>query len=197
VNYRASKAEAEGVVREIQALGGKAVAIQANVSRREEVAGLFRAVEQEFGRLDILVNNAGEFFAAKFEDLTDEQWDGIMNVNLKSQFFCASGGESDHEAAGARADHQSGFARRFARLAGLHALLRIEGRVDYADPMPGAGARPGDLGERHCARHDFSFPESRPMRNISASCRYIARAPATILPTPPSISQPRTSSPGK
>jgi 3-oxoacyl-[acyl-carrier protein] reductase/pteridine reductase len=89
VNYRASKAEAEGVVREIQALGGKAVAIQANVSRREEVAGLFRAVEQEFGRLDILVNNAGEFFAAKFEDLTDEQWDGIMNVNLKSQFFCA------------------------------------------------------------------------------------------------------------
>jgi NAD(P)-dependent dehydrogenase (short-subunit alcohol dehydrogenase family) len=89
VNYRASKTEAESVVREIQALGWKAVAIQADVSRRTEVVKLFAAVEKEFHRLDILVNNAGEFFAAKFEDLTDEQWDGIMNANLKSQFFCA------------------------------------------------------------------------------------------------------------
>jgi NAD(P)-dependent dehydrogenase (short-subunit alcohol dehydrogenase family) len=89
VNYRTSKSEAESVVREIQALGAKAVAIQADVSRRAEVAKLFAAVEKEFGRLDILVNNAGVFFSAKFEDLTDEQWDGIMNANLKSQFLCA------------------------------------------------------------------------------------------------------------
>src|ERR1700691_5053827 len=76
VNYRTSKAEAESVVGEIGALGARAVAIQADVSLRAEVAKLFAAVEKEFGRLDILVNNAGEFFAAKFEDLTDEQWDG-------------------------------------------------------------------------------------------------------------------------
>src|SRR5277367_943924 len=75
VNYRTSKADAEAVVREIQALGVKAVAIQADVSRRAEVATLFAAVENEFARLDILVNNAGEFFTAKFEDITDEQWD--------------------------------------------------------------------------------------------------------------------------
>jgi NAD(P)-dependent dehydrogenase (short-subunit alcohol dehydrogenase family) len=89
VNYRTSKDEAESVVREIQAGGAKAVAIQADVSRRAEVSKLFAAVEKEFGRLDILVNNAGMFFPAKFQDLTDEQWDGIMNANLKSQFFCA------------------------------------------------------------------------------------------------------------
>jgi NAD(P)-dependent dehydrogenase (short-subunit alcohol dehydrogenase family) len=89
VNYRMSKSEAESVVREIQALGAKAVAIQADVSRRAEVAKLFAAVEKEFGRLNILVNNAGVFFSAKFEDLTDEEWDGIMNANLKSQFLCA------------------------------------------------------------------------------------------------------------
>jgi NAD(P)-dependent dehydrogenase (short-subunit alcohol dehydrogenase family) len=89
VNYRTSKSEAESVVHEIQALGAKAVAIQADVSRRAEVAKLFAAVEKEFGRLDILVNNAGVFFSAKFEDLTDEEWDGIMNANLKSQFLCA------------------------------------------------------------------------------------------------------------
>jgi NAD(P)-dependent dehydrogenase (short-subunit alcohol dehydrogenase family) len=50
---------------------------------------MFAAAEKEFGRLDILVNNAGRFFAAEFEELTDEQWDGIMNANLKSQFLCA------------------------------------------------------------------------------------------------------------
>ncbi|MGA8766423.1 MAG: SDR family oxidoreductase [Candidatus Acidiferrales bacterium] len=89
VNYKTSKAEAESAVREIQALGAKAVAIEADVSRRPEVGKLFASVEKEFGRLDILVNNAGEFFSAKFEDITDEQWDGIMNANLKSQFLCA------------------------------------------------------------------------------------------------------------
>jgi NAD(P)-dependent dehydrogenase (short-subunit alcohol dehydrogenase family) len=50
---------------------------------------MFSAVEAEFGRLDILVNNAGTFFPAKFEELTEEQWDRILNVNLKSQFLCA------------------------------------------------------------------------------------------------------------
>jgi NAD(P)-dependent dehydrogenase (short-subunit alcohol dehydrogenase family) len=89
VNYNTSRAEAESVVREIQSGRAKAVAMQADVSRRADVTRLFAAVEKEFGRLDILVNNAGAFFAAKFEELTDEQWDGIMNVNLKSQFYCA------------------------------------------------------------------------------------------------------------
>jgi NAD(P)-dependent dehydrogenase (short-subunit alcohol dehydrogenase family) len=89
VNYATSKTEAEGVVREIQGSGQRAIAVEANVSRRADVQKLFAAADKEFGRLDILVNNAGMFFAAKFEELTDEQWDGIMNTNLKSQFLCA------------------------------------------------------------------------------------------------------------
>jgi len=89
VNYATSKTEAEGVVREIQGSGRRAIAVEANVWRRADVQKLFAAADKEFGRLDILVNNAGMFFAAKFEELTDEQWDGIMNTNLKSQFLCA------------------------------------------------------------------------------------------------------------
>jgi NAD(P)-dependent dehydrogenase (short-subunit alcohol dehydrogenase family) len=89
VNYSTSRAEAESVVREIEALGRRAAAIQADVSKRAEVQSLFAGVESKFGRLDILVNNAGRFFEAKFEEISDEQWDGIMNVNLKSQFLCA------------------------------------------------------------------------------------------------------------
>ena len=89
VNYATSKAEAEEVVREIQGGGRRAISLQADVSRRADVQKLFVAAEKEFGRLDILVNNAGMFFAAKFQELTDEQWDRIMNANLKSQFLCA------------------------------------------------------------------------------------------------------------
>ena len=89
VNFKNSKEEAESLAREIRDGGTKASAIQADVSKRADVEKMFAAVEREFGRLDILVNNAGMFFPAKFESLTDEQWDRIMDANLKSQFLCA------------------------------------------------------------------------------------------------------------
>jgi NAD(P)-dependent dehydrogenase (short-subunit alcohol dehydrogenase family) len=89
VNYATSKAEAEEVVREIRGGGRRSISLQADVSLRADVQKMFAAAEKEFGRLDILVNNAGMFFAARFEELTDEQWDRIMNANLKSQFLCA------------------------------------------------------------------------------------------------------------
>ena len=69
--------------------GRRAIAVEGDVSQRADVQKLFLAVESEFERLDILVNNAGIFFPAKFEYLTEEQWDRIMNTNLKSQFLCA------------------------------------------------------------------------------------------------------------
>ena len=89
VNYRSSKGEAEEVVAEIAAMGRHAAAFRADVAKREDVTAMFAAVEKEFGRLDILVNNAGMFFSAKFEELTEEQWDRILNTNLKSQFLCS------------------------------------------------------------------------------------------------------------
>ncbi len=89
INYATSKRDAEALVREIAGSGPRAAAMQADVSKRADVEKMFAAVEKEFGRLDILVNNAGAFFEAKFEELTDEQWDGILDINLKSQFLCA------------------------------------------------------------------------------------------------------------
>jgi len=89
VNYNRTASGAEQTAAEISALGRRSVAIQADVTRRQEVEQLFAAVESQFGRLDILVNNAGAFFHAPFEQLTDEQWDGILATNLKSQFLCA------------------------------------------------------------------------------------------------------------
>jgi len=89
VNYNTSHADAESVAAQIRAAGSKAAVIKADVSKRDEVRALFTSIEREFGRLDILVNNAGLFFSSKFEDLTDEQWDTVMDANLKSQFLSA------------------------------------------------------------------------------------------------------------
>jgi 3-oxoacyl-[acyl-carrier protein] reductase/pteridine reductase len=88
VNYRSSAIEAEQVVAEIKALGGRSLAVRADVAKRAQVANMFKAIENEFGHLDILVNNAAAFAAVKFEDLTDEQWDNMLDSNLKSQFLC-------------------------------------------------------------------------------------------------------------
>ena len=113
VNYRGSKSEADEVVAEIAAMGRRALAVQADVAIRAEVTALFAAVEKEFGRLDILVNNAGMFFSAKFEELTEEQWDRILDTNLKSQFLCSQ--------AAAPILRRSGHGRivNFASLGGL------------------------------------------------------------------------------
>jgi len=113
VNYRNSKDEADEVVAQITAMGRRAVALQADVAKREEVIAMFGAVEKEFGRLDVLVNNAGMFFPAKFEELTEEQWDRIMDTNLKSQFLCSQ--------AAAPMLRRSGHGRiiNFASLGGL------------------------------------------------------------------------------
>ncbi len=113
VNYRESKGEAEEVVAQISAMGRRAAAFQADVAKKAEVAAMSAAVEKQFGRLDILVNNAGMFFPAKFEDLTEEQWDRILNTNLKSQYLCSQ--------AAAPMLRRSGHGRivNFASLGGL------------------------------------------------------------------------------
>jgi len=89
VNYRSSKNDADQVTAEITSGGRRAMVWQADVSRRDEVQKMLAAVERAFGRLDILVNNAGVFFPAKFEQLTEDEWDTILDTNLKSQFLCA------------------------------------------------------------------------------------------------------------
>ncbi len=88
VNYLSSRADAESLAGEITGLERKAIAVQGDVALRTDVQRVFGSVEETFGRLDILVNNAGVFFSAKFQELTEQQWDRIMNANLKSQFLC-------------------------------------------------------------------------------------------------------------
>lgn len=88
INYRHSESEAAEVVAQIKAMGRRALAIHADVAKRADVRNMFATIEKEFDRLDVLVNNAATFSSAKFEELTDEQWDSMLDSNLKSQFLC-------------------------------------------------------------------------------------------------------------
>jgi NAD(P)-dependent dehydrogenase (short-subunit alcohol dehydrogenase family) len=89
INYRGSKAEADELAQKITGGGRRVLTWQADVSKRADVLKMFAEVERQFGRLDILVNNAGMFFPAPFDQLTEEQWDTILDANLKSQFLCS------------------------------------------------------------------------------------------------------------
>jgi NAD(P)-dependent dehydrogenase (short-subunit alcohol dehydrogenase family) len=89
VSYLHSRAEALRTVREIEALGARAMAVRADVSRPAQVKVMFRAIEKRFRRLDILVNNAAIFYRRTWDELTEADWDRILGTNLKGTFFCA------------------------------------------------------------------------------------------------------------
>lgn len=81
--------ECQLVVDEIKSAGGEAVAFKMDVTNKADVDSVFDAVIQQFGRLDILVNNAGIFQPKPALELTEEDWDKTIGINLKGQFLCA------------------------------------------------------------------------------------------------------------
>ena len=88
VNYREKAADARDVAETIRKAGRRAMAIGADVSRAAEVADMMSAVEGELGPVDVLVNNAGIGLVRTVDDLTEEDFDRTIAVNLKSVFLC-------------------------------------------------------------------------------------------------------------
>jgi 3-oxoacyl-[acyl-carrier protein] reductase len=92
VNYSRSKADAEETVQRIIGEGGRAIAIQADVSNNNEVIEMVRAIEHNLGSVDLLVNNASITHHIPLPDLdavTEEIWDELFDVNVKGMFYCA------------------------------------------------------------------------------------------------------------
>jgi glucose 1-dehydrogenase len=89
VNYVANEADAYRVVQDIEGAGGKAIAVHADVSQEDQVKAMFRKMFAAYGSIDILVNNAGLQRDAAFQDMTLEQWNFVISVNLTGQFLCA------------------------------------------------------------------------------------------------------------
>ncbi len=82
VNYASAKQDADRVVDEISKRGGKAIAIQSNVSKTAEVERLFAEAEKAFGKIDILVNNAGVYEFVPLEQVTEDHFHKHFNVNV-------------------------------------------------------------------------------------------------------------------
>ena len=82
VNYSSSKEGADKVVSEIKSKGGKAIAVQADVSKKADIDRLFAEMKKEYGTLDILVNNAGIYEFLGIEDITEEHIHKLFAVNL-------------------------------------------------------------------------------------------------------------------
>jgi 3-oxoacyl-[acyl-carrier protein] reductase len=80
--------EAARVAQDLEALGGKALGLKADVSRKEEVDRAVERALQRFGRVDILVNNAGVVRPGPLEKVREEDWEAALGVNLKGTFFC-------------------------------------------------------------------------------------------------------------
>lgn len=82
VNYSSSREGADRVVAEVKRAGGKAIAVQADLSKQDDVARLFSETKKEFGKLDILVNNAGVYGFAPIEEVTPEHFNWHFNLNV-------------------------------------------------------------------------------------------------------------------
>jgi len=80
---------AQQVETEIRSFGRKAISLKVDVSKSVEVNQMVEDVLREFGKIDILVNNAGICQVVSIENMTEEDWDRVMNVNLKSVFLCS------------------------------------------------------------------------------------------------------------
>jgi NAD(P)-dependent dehydrogenase (short-subunit alcohol dehydrogenase family) len=77
------------MAQEIQDKGGRAIYVQTDVSRSEQVQNMINHTIEAFGRLDILINNAGYHISKNIEETSEEEWDFIINTNLKSVFLCS------------------------------------------------------------------------------------------------------------
>lgn len=84
-----SQEECESVVEEIKKAGGEGLAVKCDVSIKKEVEEMVQKTVEKFGKVDILVNNAGICQFKPFLELTEEEWDRTLNINLKGYFLCS------------------------------------------------------------------------------------------------------------
>ncbi|HBM4073926.1 TPA: enoyl-[acyl-carrier-protein] reductase FabL [Listeria innocua] len=87
VNFSRNRKKAEEVQQEIEQLGRKCTIFKANVGDVEKVRALFKAVDEEFGRLDVLINNAASGVLRPIMELEESHWDWTMNINAKALLF--------------------------------------------------------------------------------------------------------------
>lgn len=131
VNYVAGADKAEEVCEEIRSFGVRAAAIRADVSDEQQVNAMFARTFEVFGTVDVLVNNAGLQKDAAFEDLTLDQWNKVIGVNLTGQFLCSRAAVREFKRRGVKAD-VSCAAGKILCISSVHEVIPWAGHVNYA-----------------------------------------------------------------
>lgn len=128
INFAGNIEAAEGVKNEIEKAGGRAFLLQGDVSNTDVVKDLFLKIKKDFGRLDVLVNNAGINRDALLLRLKEENWDAVMNVDLKSDYLMIK------SAAPLMMHQRKGSIINISSVVGLHGNV---GQVNYAAAKAG------------------------------------------------------------
>src|SRR4051794_12487055 len=131
VNYVTDPASAEEVAHSIEAAGRRAITIKADVSDEDEVKAMFARAIDHFGTLHIAVNNAGLQCDAAFQEMTLEQWNKVISVNLTGQFLCAREAIGEFRRRGVDAA-VSAAAGKLVFMSSVHQEIPWAGHVNYA-----------------------------------------------------------------
>ncbi|MCB1876519.1 MAG: glucose 1-dehydrogenase [Chromatiales bacterium] len=136
INYISKPEVAESMVEEIRSTGGEAMAYRADVSQEDQVKAMFGAMFDAWGSIDILVNNAGLQRDAAFADMTLDQWNLVMNVNLTGQFLCTREAAREFLRRGV-VPELSCAAGKVLCISSVHDIIPWAGHVNYATSKGG------------------------------------------------------------
>jgi glucose 1-dehydrogenase len=138
INYpvASSKPDAETVLTDIINAGGTGMTAQCDVSKEDQVISMFADVVAQYGTVDILINNAGLQRDAKFDEMTLDQWNTVISVNLTGQFLCAREAIREFLRRGPRPDVSSATGKIIC-MSSVHELIPWAGHVNYATSKGG------------------------------------------------------------
>jgi len=131
VNFVGNRNAAEDVVKNIQDEGSKAMAVKADVSQEDQVKAMFQKMFDEFGTIDILVNNAGIQRDASLTDMTLEQWQQVLSVNLTGFFLCAREATKEFLRRGVVPDVSKSTGKIIC-ISSVHEIIPWAGHSNYA-----------------------------------------------------------------
>ncbi len=132
----ATQAAAQAVLEQIKSAGDKGIIYQCDVSKEDEVKKMFADVIAQFGTVDILINNAGLQRDSPFQDMTLEQWNFVLGVNLTGQFLCAREAIREFLRRGL-VPERSISAGKIICMSSVHEVIPWGGHVNYASSKGG------------------------------------------------------------
>ncbi len=131
INYVVDDGTVEKMVKDIESHGGKAMEIQADVSKEDQVQAMFSKMIREFGTIDILVNNAGIQRDSPFDQMNLADWQKVIDVNLTGQFLCAREAVREFKRRGV-VPEVSCAAGKIICISSVHEVIPWGGHVNYA-----------------------------------------------------------------